>query len=92
MVNFERIQAERREKRRLEKQKIPKIKCLWCGELFIPNSIGISSPNCSPNCAYQYRKMKQRIYKRFDRVQQEFELEKLRLQGKNYVLPERNSE
>lgn len=82
---------ELREKAKLRRQNMPKIKCLWCLELFVPNFIGILSPTCSPDCAYQFRKQQERIRKRFpfDQPRQEQELEKLRVQGHSYQLPER---
>lgn len=74
---------------RIEKLKrrslLPKAKCLWCGSEFLQRN-GSYHVYCSLECGYAFRKMQKQIFRLFNAWQSE--LDKLKAQGKNYVLPE----
>lgn len=83
-------QEQDRLKRKLQKQSLPRVPCLWCHELFSQVQ-GVLHVYCSNECGCHFRQVQHQIYKMgFEKNVEIEEIEKLRKLGRNYVLPERD--
>jgi len=84
-------EAAKKAENRLKRQNMPQVACLWCkGWFFLKPRINLQF-YCCHECGELYNAMRHQIYQQFtfDSERLNAELAKLREQGKNYKLPER---